>query len=394
MSWLTGHYALPSPVARRRLIAALAVFLIGLQFGGSLRLSVVALVIWLAALAVADRPVLPKMWLPRFWAVTLLFAAGSGLLLGSKDLSLFGLELSSEGLEAGLLMVVRGAFIFGLALWASRNLSGEQLVRVTERAGVPRLGRSVTGALRLLPELMSRLERAWRKSPAPGPWWQTPRRAYRGAVEVICETARLAEQMAELPARGDAPRRLRPALANGRPPVFAIVGPPGSGKTTALRAVAARLRELGLRPGGISQPTVFRGGVKTGYRLRDESNGQERAFARRRKASSPGKPGFEFDAAGWRWARERILDARRHADIVLVDEIGRLEAEGGGHLPALLAKLDEDQGPAWVLAVRADCAARIQSRLGKFTATFQAGADPRALEDFIQAVAKSKVDAL
>jgi len=134
--------------------------------------------------------------------------------------------------------------------------------------------------------------------------------------------------------------------------------------------------------------------VRAGYRLRDESNGQERAFARRRKASSPGKPGFEFDAAGWRWARERILDARRNADIVLVDEIGRLEAEGGGHLPALLAELDEDQGPAWVLAVRADCAARIQDRLGVFTGTFRVGGNARELEDFIQAVAKGESDAL
>lgn len=348
----------------KRALALLALVCVALQFPGRLWLSALAVALWLGALALFEREALRRLWMPRFWLVTVLFALGSGLLLGRRDAGLLGLPLSAAGLEAGALMVVRGLLIFALAMWASRNVDERLIRRAARRVGLDPLGAAIPAALRLLPELQERYREAARRTAGQR------RRPYRLAVELLCDTARLAERMAG-------------------PALFLIVGDRGAGKSTTAERAARRLVEAGVVVGGVLQPALRDGDERTGYGLRDLTSGEERPFARRRPrpATSPTELGFEFDVQGWDWARRCILEARRSAGVLVVDELGRLEARGEGHLPALLEPLERERAEVWMLALRADEAEGILARLGREPElALDAPADDDALDRFVAAL--------
>ena len=158
----------------------------------------------------------------------------------------------------------------------------------------------------------------------------------------------------------------RTAARPARVRVAALQGAPGEGKTTRILAIAARLREAGLKVCGVVQPAVHVDGKRTGYDLLDVATGDRVPFARVAEATRPGGPRFAFDKAGWAWASERIRQARQDADVVVVDEIGRLEASGGGHLEALREAVPGGRERWWLLSVRRDGAAAIQQWVGGF----------------------------
>ena len=101
---------------------------------------------------------------------------------------------STRGLRLGMLMIVRGTFLFGLSLWASRALAHDGWLRLCRRLGAERLGVSVRIAFGLLPTLQAEL-RVARGSPKPA-----GRRRYRrlrdAAVRLVRQTARIAERLA------------------------------------------------------------------------------------------------------------------------------------------------------------------------------------------------------
>jgi nucleoside-triphosphatase THEP1 len=372
--------------ARRWWLGGAALLCIAVQLPGSLVLSAAALALWLLLLLLFDRPTLERLWLPRFWIVTLVFAVASGLLLGPKASKGVWSVVSRQGLEAGVLMVVRGAFIFGLAAWASRALGGKDLQRAARRLGVPRLGTALAVALQLLPELEERLHLSLREPVDPARGLRRLQRFRLLAVRAISQTARLAETLA----RGVA----APGAAARSTTIVAIVGAPHSGKTTLLTEVVSRLRQRGLRVGGITQPALYEDGQRQGYRLRDAATGEEHPLARRRSDRAPGELGYDFDGAAWTWAQRRLREARsaRDLDVLVVDELGRLEARGEGHLPALAERLDDERVGIWLLGVRADCATAIAERLGTFSLTISPEEDAPQAEHLAERIASACSD--
>ncbi|MFH1132499.1 MAG: nucleoside-triphosphatase [Pseudomonadota bacterium] len=357
---------------KRRLLGILALGCIAVQFNGSLALSGLALVIWIIVLALFDRISLRRLWMPKFWLFTIFFALGSGLLLGKRNMHFAGIAISSVGLEAGFLMVLRGAFIFGLASWASRALRDEDLRRFTSKVGLGKLGTSVGVALRILPELKDRMANATQAVPvsANGHMHRLGR-IYETAVQMVCQTAILADQMAN-------------ESDKKRPIVVAVLGQPGEGKTTVLSKVVEDLKERGLKVGGIGQPVIMGDGpVPKGYLLRDYATNETRPFAHKNEPTDRRGSGFSFDQDAWDWARIRIIEARETKDVVVVDEMGNLEAQGNGHLPALLEKLETQEATVWLLAVRADCAGAIQQRLGTFNLLLTADSNSDKVDDFV-----------
>ena len=357
-----------TPPRYRLLLGVVALFCVAVQFSGTLPLSAVALAIWLAALALFFRPALARLWMPRFWTISVVFAVGSGLLLGEHDVKLWGLSLSSAGLEAGLLMVVRGAFIFGLASWASQAFEERDIQRAARRLGAAWLGAALPSALRLLPELMEQYRLA--SAGASGPRLA---RGYEVAVLLMCHTARVAREMSE------GPRIFRVAL----------LGAPGSGKTTAALKLVRALEECGLRVEGVVQPATFEDQRRTGYVLRDVASQRQRSFAQKKKTADGKGLGYTFEPEGWQWASRRLQQARLEADVAVVDELGRLEARGEGHLPALTRPLDGEQAQVWLLGVRADAAEAIQQRLGPFhlQRTVDSGGD--LVEDLVRRIVET-----
>lgn len=337
----------------------IALVCMAMQFPASLPWSLAALCTWVGALAWFEPETLHRLWVPRFWGVSLLVAVASGIVLGQQDMEVLGVSLSSSGLTAGVLMVVRGAFIFALSTWVSRRLGGPTVQNALHRAGLGELGQALSAALHLLPELAARLASRWSHHHFTD-WRSRLRAAHSLAVDIVEHTARLAEEMVTTTA----------SRTDVRPTVVAVVGPPGSGKTTQIMDIIRRLREAGVGVGGIIQPAFPSKGVRSGYSVLDITTGEESSLCHR---DSPDQS-FQFTPGCWAWARERIVEACHGAQVIIVDELGRLEARGEGHMPALIAGMENSAVSVLLLSVREDCAAAIAHQVGAFTTVLRAQA--------------------
>ncbi len=367
----------------------MALLCLVMQFRGEFWMSAVALGLWLLNLLAYDRLVLRRMWLPRFWFATLVFALASGLVLGPRDIELGGIAFSLYGLEAGGLMIARGAFIFGLVMWASRNLNFGHVQRLAQRVGMEKVTLAVQVALGLIPVLKDRLAADFSSYGTRPGVLAYPRKIVAVARHAVVRTAMFAEQMAE---RGGG----TPGLARigkhmeSRPYLAAVVGQKGVGKTAALQKLIASLEEAGYSVGGVIQPGIFEDGAKIGYNLLDPSDNSLRPFAQKREKKAPGQMGFAFDPKGWFWAAQRIAHAKTACNVLVVDELGLLEAQGKGHIRALLdPPQDTPKARLYLLGVRALCDSEIEQQLGRFDHVFHVEDQNASIEIFLKKLQRS-----
>lgn len=139
---------------------------------------------------------------------------------------------------------------------------------------------------------------------------------------------------------------------------FAVKGAIRSGKTTRLKQIAEYLSGKGLKVGGIIQPE--RNGS---YYARDILSGEEVLLAEKTNQEKDGMY-YSFKPHAWHWAREKIIKARRTCDVLAVDELGRLEARGMGHLPFILEDLPDETVLCRLLSIRSDSFSSIGHALG------------------------------
>jgi len=137
-----------------------------------------------------------------------------------------------------------------------------------------------------------------------------------------------------------------------RPRFFGISAEPRIGKTTAIRKLALMVKKRGVEYTGVAQPAIVevRGKreIVWGYRLLDLVTGESRPFARKTKGDEAGM-GFRLEKEGFDWAAKRI---KRPAPLLIVDELGWVEARGKGHLPAIEDALASGAVSAVVLTFR------------------------------------------
>jgi nucleoside-triphosphatase len=131
-----------------------------------------------------------------------------------------------------------------------------------------------------------------------------------------------------------------------KPRIGVLVGPVGVGKTTVAERVAGLARTHGLVCGGLLAPAVFDScGQKVGIWGVDLLTGEGLTLARvDRDLGGPTIGPYSFDAAALTWAIDVIKREAGECDLLVVDEIGRLELEEGCGLapvlPALRARRD------------------------------------------------------
>jgi nucleoside-triphosphatase THEP1 len=162
----------------------------------------------------------------------------------------------------------------------------------------------------------------------------------------------------------------RGADAGSGPPIGLLTGPVGVGKTTVAERVVGLARRKGLLCGGLLAPAMInRCGQKVGIWGADVESGERRILARtERNLGGPSVGAYSFDTNALAWAVtviERALApaALRSYDLIVVDEIGKLELWHGTGLAPVLPKLAAGAGRRSLVLVRDSLLAELQARL-------------------------------
>jgi len=128
-----------------------------------------------------------------------------------------------------------------------------------------------------------------------------------------------------------------------------VVGGIGEGKTSAGLRLLSLLRQSGARVGGFLAPRLLEGNETIGYSLVDLASNTTHSFVGLEPNDvSVGR--FFVSRAGFDLADRTVTKAVDEEQIVFLDEVGRLELEGGGHAPAIRRLLASGAVP--VLLVR------------------------------------------
>ena len=121
-----------------------------------------------------------------------------------------------------------------------------------------------------------------------------------------------------------------------------VTGPPGIGKTTAVKRAVKLLRELGLELGGFLTGEVREAGRRVGFFVEDVSSG-ERA---RLSELGPGEVRvgrYRLVEEGLRLAERALHAALSRAQVVAIDEVGPMELKDPGLREAIQAALQSEK---------------------------------------------------
>ncbi len=280
-------------------------------------------VILLIALT-SDRKVMRRIGKPQFWIFSAVAIALAGLLLGKNPHQISGISLSVEGFTAGLLMSARAfTLILGFVL-LSRTIDQERFLYITQKIGLPHYVPAFQTALETLPQM----KQAFAESKRGGGFIR---------MESLIDFILLAKNLA-----------YSPPLKSVK--VYGVTGDRNSGKTTFLRTLAKAAAKTNVPIGGFVQDRFTDGaGGRFGYKIASLTSGDSRIIAER-KDSHP----FRFNSEAFESAAEWLKKDVANSQILIIDELGVLEAKGEGHLPALLSAMPLYPDKIWIVAFRKD----------------------------------------
>jgi nucleoside-triphosphatase THEP1 len=160
--------------------------------------------------------------------------------------------------------------------------------------------------------------------------------------------------------------RRRAAGDLGRAHIGLLTGPIAVGKTTVAERAVGLARRRGLSYGGLLAPAMqTRCGPKTGIWAVDLTTGDRRILARTdRTLGGPLVGAYSFDQAALDWSLQVVERAIGNCDLLVVDEIGKLELWQGAGLAPVLPRLAAGEAARALVVVRASLLADLQSRLG------------------------------
>jgi nucleoside-triphosphatase len=105
-----------------------------------------------------------------------------------------------------------------------------------------------------------------------------------------------------------------------------LTGPPGSGKTRLIQKVVNDLKALGAAVGGLLTPEVRSSGERTGFHIVDLLTGEKGLMADANLSSEVrvGRYGVDLDVIK-NIGVNALHRALKEADIIIIDEIGKME---------------------------------------------------------------------
>lgn len=123
-----------------------------------------------------------------------------------------------------------------------------------------------------------------------------------------------------------------------------ITGLPGAGKTHALLKVIEMLEGDGLTVGGMITEPISKRGRREGFHVMDWATKERRVFASKdiESKTTVGRYGVDIAALD-----EVGVAALRHAtancDVIVIDEVGKMEVESEGFVTAVKDALEADK---------------------------------------------------
>ncbi len=137
-----------------------------------------------------------------------------------------------------------------------------------------------------------------------------------------------------------------------------LTGTINCGKTTYAAAMVSEKRAQGSIVGGVLSKAFWDNGAKRGFYFEDISSGErillcaEEGYGGEelKKSGGPDTGRFFFNPDAFLFAEKTLL-AARNADIIIIDELGRLEAAGKGLYPVTTQLIDQFAGEL-VLIIR------------------------------------------
>jgi len=144
------------------------------------------------------------------------------------------------------------------------------------------------------------------------------------------------------------------------------------GKTTVCHNVARLIRQRGYRVGGILTLPILDGrGLRLGLQSLDLESGEQRALARiDRDRGGPCAGPYHFDPAALQWGEGVIMHAiASGCDLLILDEIGRLELEQDAGFCRVLPFLFSSALPRSLLVIRATLLEAFRRRMPEFKFT-------------------------
>jgi len=121
-----------------------------------------------------------------------------------------------------------------------------------------------------------------------------------------------------------------------------VTGPPGIGKTTAVRRAVDLLRERGLSPGGFYTGELREAGRRVGFFVEDVATGRRGRLAE----LGPGEPRvgrYRLVEEGLELARRALQTALGEAQVLVIDEVGPMELKDPGLRGAIAAALEAEK---------------------------------------------------
>ncbi len=119
-------------------------------------------------------------------------------------------------------------------------------------------------------------------------------------------------------------------MGNEQARLILWAGPKHSGKTSSAARLVEELRRGGYAVGGFLAPSIYREKTLIGFEILDLQNDRRAGLAERSQEKG-GVVGFTFCDRGMQLGKQALQSAvKSPVDLVVVDEFGPLELEGGG----------------------------------------------------------------
>ncbi len=128
------------------------------------------------------------------------------------------------------------------------------------------------------------------------------------------------------------------------PVKIGITGLPGSGKTETLLRIIQLLEEEGIKVGGMITEPIVEKRRRAGFQITNWITKESMVFAHERMKSRVRSGRYGVNLAALEDLGIRALtDARENADVVVIDEVGKMEVESEAFTKTVVETLDDDK---------------------------------------------------